>query len=251
MPDYDFSGQRLFLDAPLVSGTGLEASPAQVNYLLNVLRLEDGASILVFNGRDGEWRARLQRESKKRLSLVPEEKLRDQTPRPDLHWLFAPLKSARLDYMVQKAVEMGAGLIQPVMTQHCQAPRFNTERAQANAVEAAEQCGVLSVPECRDIQRLDKVLAGWDEARTLLFCDERAGAASPLETLAPLAGKPLALLIGPEGGFSRDERDMLLALPFVTPISLGPRILRADTAAVAALAVIQAAAGDWRSESSA
>lgn len=246
MPDYDFSGQRLFLDAPLAAGAGVEASPSQVNYLLNVLRLEDGAGVLLFNGRDGEWRARLRRESKKRLLLVPEEKLRDQTPRPDLHWLFAPLKSARLDYMIQKAVEMGAGLIQPVMTQHCQAPRFNTERAQANAVEAAEQCGVLAVPECRDILRLDKVLSGWDEARTLLFCDERAGADSPIEALAPLAGKPLALLIGPEGGFSREERETLLALPFVKAISLGPRILRADTAAVAALAVIQAAAGDWR-----
>lgn len=250
MPDYDFSGQRLFLDHDLSPGLGVEATPEQVNYLLNVLRLEDGASILAFNGRDGEWRASLKRESKKRLFLVPEEKLRDQTPRPDLTWLFAPLKSARLDYMIQKAVEMGAGLIQPVMTQHCQAPRFNRQRAEANAVEAAEQCGVLSVPECRDIQKLDKVLAEWDEARTLLFCDERAGAESPVEALLPLAGQPLALLIGPEGGFSREERETLLALPFVKPISLGPRILRADTAAVAALAVVQAVAGDWRSPAS-
>ncbi|WP_062111376.1 16S rRNA (uracil(1498)-N(3))-methyltransferase [Aureimonas sp. AU40] len=246
MPDYDFSGQRLFVEGALAQGAAIEASTAQVNYLLNVLRLDDGAMILAFNGADGEWRTRLRRDGKKRLSLVPEEKLRDQTPRPDLHWLFAPLKSARLDYMVQKAVEMGAGLIQPVMTQHCQAPRFNLDRAQANAVEAAEQCGVLAVPECREILRLDKVLAAWDAGRTLLFCDERAGSASPIDTLAPLAGKPLALLIGPEGGFSREERETLLALPFVVPISLGPRILRADTAAVAALAVVQAAAGDWR-----
>ncbi|ALN72339.1 16S rRNA (uracil(1498)-N(3))-methyltransferase [Aureimonas sp. AU20] len=251
MPDYDFSGQRLFVEGALAQGAAIEASPAQVNYLLKVLRLDDGAMILAFNGADGEWRARLRRDGKKRLSLVPEEKLRDQTPRPDLRWLFAPLKSARLDYMVQKAVEMGAGLIQPVMTQHCQAPRFNLERAQANAVEAAEQCGVLAVPECREILRLDKVLAGWDAGRTLLFCDERAGSASPIDTLAPLAGKPLALLIGPEGGFSREERETLLALPFVVPISLGPRILRADTAAVAALAVVQAAAGDWRAGSGA
>ena len=250
MPDYDFSGQRLFLDHDLSPGSSVEATPEQVNYLVNVLRLEDGASILVFNGRDGEWRASLKRESKKRLFLVPAERLRDQTPRPDLVWLFAPLKSARLDYMIQKAVEMGAGLIQPVMTQHCQAPRFNRQRAEANAVEAAEQCGVLSVPECRDIQKLDKVLAEWDGARTLLFCDERAGAQSPIESLSALAGQPLALLIGPEGGFSRDERETLLALPFVKPISLGPRILRADTAAVAALAVVQAAAGDWRKAAS-
>ena len=250
MPDYDFSGQRLFLDHDLSPGVSVEATPEQVNYLVNVLRLEDGASILVFNGRDGEWRASLKRESKKRLFLVPAERLRDQTPRPDLVWLFAPLKSARLDYMIQKAVEMGAGLIQPVMTQHCQAPRFNRQRAEANAVEAAEQCGVLAVPECRDIQKLDKVLAEWDGARTLLFCDERAGAQSPIESLSALAGRPLALLIGPEGGFSREERETLLALPFVKPISLGPRILRADTAAVAALAVVQAAAGDWRKAAS-
>ncbi len=251
MPDYDFSGQRLFLEADLAAGTAIEATPAQVNYLLNVLRLDDGASILVFDGKSGEWRASLRRDGKKRLSLVPEEKLRDQTPRPDLHWLFAPLKSARLDYMMQKAVEMGVGVIRPVQTQHGQAPRFNVERARANVVEAAEQCGVLAVPECRDMERLEKALASWDETRTLLFCDERAAGENPLDALGTLAGRPLALLIGPEGGFSQAERDTLLALPFVRAISLGPRILRADTAAVAALAVIQAAAGDWRSESSA
>ncbi|WP_062013330.1 16S rRNA (uracil(1498)-N(3))-methyltransferase [Aureimonas sp. AU4] len=246
MPDYEFRGTRLFLEADLAAGAEVEADADQTNYLLNVLRLEDGAGILVFNGREGEWRARLRREGKRRLRVVVEAPTRPQPAAPDLVYLFAPLKSARLDYTIQKAVEMGAGLLQPVQTQHTQAPRFNAERARANAVEAAEQCGVLHVPECREMRRLDAVLAQWDASRTLLFCDERAASASPLDLLAPLAGRPLALLIGPEGGFSDGERAMLLALPFTRAISLGPRILRADTAAVAALAVVQAAAGDWR-----
>ncbi|MBB3997087.1 16S rRNA (uracil(1498)-N(3))-methyltransferase [Aureimonas pseudogalii] len=245
MPDYDFSGPRLFLEPTIERDVAIEATVPQANYLLNVLRLDEGAAILVFNGRDGEWRAQLRREGRKRLFLVPTKHLRDQMPLPDLHYCFAPLKSARLDYTVQKAVEMGAGLLQPVQTQHTQAPRFNVERAKANAVEACEQCGVLAVPEVRDIVKLDRLLAGWDAARTLVFCDERAGAEPPLATLKPLADRPIGLLVGPEGGFSAAEREMLLALPFVRAISLGPRILRADTAAVAALAVLQAAAGDW------
>ncbi|WP_279480623.1 16S rRNA (uracil(1498)-N(3))-methyltransferase [Aureimonas sp. SK2] len=245
MPDYDFSGQRLFLDAALREGEALEADGPQTNYLLNVLRLDEGARILVFNGRDGEWAAGLRREGRKRLFLVPERAVRAQTPPSDLHYCFAPLKSARLDYMVQKAVEMGAGVLQPVLTQHVQAPRVNVDRMRANAVEAAEQCGILSVPECREPLRFDRFLAGRDEGRTLVFCDERAEAASPIDVLAPLKGRPLALLIGPEGGFSAGERDSLLAAPSVLRISLGPRILRADTAAVAALAAIQASAGDW------
>ncbi|MBB3951947.1 16S rRNA (uracil(1498)-N(3))-methyltransferase [Aureimonas jatrophae] len=246
MPDYEFRGTRLFLEADLAAGTEIEADAGQTNYLLNVLRLEDEALILVFNGRAGEWQARLRREGKRRVRIAVEAQTRPQPPAPDLVYLFAPLKSARLDYTVQKAVEMGAGILQPVQTQHTQAPRFNAERARANAIEAAEQCGVLHVPECREMRRLDAVLGGWDAGRTLLFCDERAESASPLAALSPLAGRPLALLIGPEGGFSEPERTLLLALPFARAISLGPRILRADTAAVAALAVVQAAAGDWR-----
>ena len=148
--------------------------------------------------------------------------------------------------MVQKAVEMGAGVLQPVMTQHCQAPRIKLDRMRANAVEAAEQCGILSVAECRDMVRLPRLLEDWDTGRQLIFCDERADEAGVLDILSPLAGRPLALLIGPEGGFSADERSMLMQAPFVTAIPLGPRILRADTAAVAAMAVVQAAAGDWR-----
>lgn len=247
MPDYDFRAPRLFVDEDLKSGQALQAGAEQANYLGNVLRLADGARVLIFNGRDGEWAARLVRHGKRNLQLVPEECLRPQTAPADLHYLFAPLKHARLDYMVQKAVEMGAGLLQPVMTQHCQAPRINTDRMRANAVEAAEQCGILSVPDCRDMVRLPALIENWDEQRCLIFCDERAEVADLGTLLRPLAGRPQALLIGPEGGFSSEERERLSALPYVTRIPLGPRILRADTAAVAALAVLQSMAGDWRS----
>ncbi|GAB4518060.1 MAG: hypothetical protein Tsb0019_18050 [Roseibium sp.] len=180
------------------------------------------------------------------------ERVRPQTPPGTLDYCFAPLKQARLDYMVQKAVEMGAGSLKPVMTQHTQASRVNLERMEANVIEAAEQCGVLSIPEVLAPQPLDDVLDIWTEAqpgRRLLFCDEGEGGNNPLLTLAQLkeAGpQPLAVLIGPEGGFSDDERARLRGLDYVTPIPLGPRILRADTAAVAALAVIQATLGDWR-----
>ena len=246
MPQYAFREPRLHVDEDLAAGTRLSATPEQANYLGNVLRLEDGAGILLFNGRHGEWRAHVERPSRKRLELCVAERLREQTPPSDLHYLFAPLKAGRLDYMVQKATEMGVGTLRPVMTQHTQAPRFNVDRARANAVEAAEQCGILSVPGTHDIQKLETVLAEWDHGRTLVFCDEREDAADPFDILRPLEGRPLALLIGPEGGFSAQERATLRASDFVMPISLGPRILRADTAAVAALAILQAACGDWR-----
>lgn len=245
MPSYEFRLPRLHVDDALRAGEPVSISSAQANYLVNVMRLEDGAAVLLFNGRDGEWRARVARPSRKRVDLLPEERVREQTVAPDLHYLFAPLKSGRLDYMIQKATEMGAGVLRPVMTQHVQMPRFNVERAQANAMEAAEQCGILSVPRVAEMERLDEALSGWDAGRTLVFCDEREDGAGAIETLRPLAGRPLALLIGPEGGFSGPERAMLRALPYVVPVSLGPRILRADTAAVAALALVQAAAGDW------
>ncbi len=245
MPDYDFRTQRLLLEAPLQGGLPVPVSKDQANYLGNVLRLENKALLLVFNGRDGEWVATVERPGKRVEAIVPTARVRDQTPRPDLDYLFAPLKAGRLDYMVQKATEMGAGRLLPVMTQHGQVPRFNVERARANVVEAAEQCGVLSVPEVNEMRRLEEVLAGWDAARTLVFCDEREDGAGASAVLAPLAGRPLALLVGPEGGFSRAERESLRAHPNVVPLSLGPRILRADTAAVAALAILQALAGDW------
>ncbi|MEF2553633.1 16S rRNA (uracil(1498)-N(3))-methyltransferase [Aurantimonas sp. A2-1-M11] len=247
MPNHDFKSPRLYLDTDLAADTPVAATPAQANYLLNVMRLGEGSQVLAFNGRDGEWRCDLVKAAKKKLDIVPRDRVRAQTPPADLHYLFAPLKHARLDYMVQKAVEMGAGVLQPVMTQHVQATRLNTDRMRANAVEAAEQCGILSIPECREPVKFADMLDRWDAGRRLVFCDERADEASPIDTLRALAREPFALLIGPEGGLSGEERERLSAADFVTAISLGPRILRADTAAVAAMAVLQAAIGDWRS----
>jgi 16S rRNA (uracil1498-N3)-methyltransferase len=237
--------QRLFIDAPLSAGATIETDRGQANYLLNVLRMKDGAELLVFNGRDGEWRAALEPKGKRAATLRATALERPQPATPDLVYAFAPLKTGRLDYMVQKAVEMGAGVLQPVITQHTQQPRLNMAKVRSNALEAAEQCGVLALPDCREPIRFDAFVDGWDQARSLVFCDEDHETDNPLERLAPLRGRPLGLLIGPEGGFSDAERARLRALAFVTAIPLGPRILRADTAAVAALAVLQAAAGDW------
>lgn len=242
----NFRMQRLFIDAPLGADRQHEVSPEQFNYLANVLRMADGAEILVFNGRDGEWKARLAFPSRKKIVLEAIEETRPQPPASDLHYLFAPLKTGRLDYLVQKAVEMGAGVLQPVMTQHVQGKITSIERLQANAVEAAEQCGILSIPDVMPPKKLGDLLDHWPDDRRIIFCDEGDEGQNPLPILSAIKEKKLALLIGPEGGFSEEERTTLRSLPFVTAIPLGPRILRADTAAVAALAVIQAAIGDWR-----
>jgi 16S rRNA (uracil1498-N3)-methyltransferase len=243
---YDFRSQRLFVRAPLRAGAEIEADRNQANYLVNVLRMKTGDALLLFNGQDGEWRARIAETGRKGCRLDVEERIREQTPAPDLHYLFAPLKHARLDYMVQKAVEMGAGRLRPVTTQHTQVGRINLERMQANVIEAAEQCGILAIPEIDAPARLSDVLASWEPDRRLVFCDEAAQVVSPAEALRGMPRGPAAVLIGPEGGFSAEERDDLLARPYVTAVSLGPRILRADTAAVAALALVQAFIGDWR-----
>ena len=243
---YDFKSPRLFVESDLSKGAHVAAEAAQANYLLNVLRLKDGDTILLFNGRDGEWRARLAEAKRKTCALVVEEQLREQTPLPDLHCLFAPLKHARLDYMVQKAVEMGAGRLCPVLTEFTQVSRVNLDRIQANVIEAAEQCGVLAIPPIDPPRKLAAALAEWDSSRALIFCDEAAPTANPAEALKNLPRGPAALLIGPEGGFSDRERADLLARPTVRALSLGPRILRADTAAVAALALVQSFIGDWR-----
>jgi 16S rRNA (uracil1498-N3)-methyltransferase len=242
----NFRMQRLFVDVPLVAGTAHEVGKDQFNYLVNVLRYGDGSEVLVFNGRDGEWRATLSLPTKKRLILTPVEQTRPQPEPCDLHYLFAPLKVGRLDYLVQKAVEMGAGLLQPVMTQHVQGKITSIERLQANVIEAAEQCGVLGIPDVLAPKRLGDVLDTWPGERRIIFCDEGDAGQNPLPILAKIRESKLALLIGPEGGFSDEERARLRSLDFVTAIPLGPRILRADTAAVAAMAVIQAAIGDWR-----
>jgi 16S rRNA (uracil1498-N3)-methyltransferase len=252
MAKYEFKMQRLFLRHILADGARIEADRSQANYLLNVLRLKDGDYVLVFNGSDGEWLAKIASNGRRDCALQLIERVREQTVLNDLIYMFAPLKHARLDYMVQKAVEMGAGSLKPVLTQHTQASRVNLERMEANVIEAAEQCGVLSVPKVQQLQPLTDTLEAWEQTqpgRQLLFCDEAEGTDNPLLTLARIkeAGpQPLAILIGPEGGFSDEERTLLRSLDFVTPIPLGPRILRADTAAVAALAVIQATVGDWK-----
>jgi len=237
--------QRLFVPHDLAAGAEIETDPQQSHYLINVVRLAEGAGILLFNGRDGEWSAAIAGRTKKAVRLRVLEQQRPQPPLPDLVYCFAPLKQGRLDYLVQKAVEMGAGTLQPVATQHTQVAKPGIERLRANVIEAAEQCGILAVPEVREAEKLDRLLAGWDSERRLIFCDEDASTNNPLPALKRIEEKKLGLLVGPEGGFSDEERRTLRALPFVTAIPLGPRILRADTAAVAALAVIQATVGDW------
>ena len=246
MPAYDFRSPRLFVAAPLAAGAAVPLDRAQGHYLTTVLRLKPGAGVLVFNGRDGEWSAVLEGQ-KRDVVLALGARVRDQTVPADLHYLFAPLKSARLDYMVQKAVEMGAARLQPVLTRHGQVARVNPERMRANAIEAAEQCGILSIPEIAEPVELFRLLAVREASRTIVFCDEDAEVADPLAALSAVPRRsPLAVLVGPEGGFAEDERAALLKLPNVVRIALGPRILRADTAAVAALAMVQAMVGDWR-----
>jgi 16S rRNA (uracil1498-N3)-methyltransferase len=238
--------QRLFVKSPLQPSGTLGLGQDQVHYLGNVLRLREGEQLLVFNGKDGEWCAELTAVGKKRAELTLLHQTRPQEDGPDLHYLFAPLKRARLDYLAQKATEMGASVLRPVITRHTVAERIKTERVLANAIEAAEQCGVLRVPEVTEPAKLAKVIDEWDDDRLLIFADEAAPHTSPIEALSRARERPLAVLIGPEGGFERAERAALLAKPFVLPISLGPRVMRADTAAVAALALVNAALGDWR-----
>lgn len=252
MARYDFKAQRLFVDHDLGRDASIEASATQANYLKNVLRLGVGGAVLLFNGRDGEWRAEIFATAKRSLTLRAIERVREQEGGPDIVFLFAPLKRARLDYMVEKATEMGVAALQPVITQHTQAERINSDRMRAHAIEAAEQCGVLRLPQVREPLKLSAALDGWDSRRRIVFADESAAIDDPIAALRSLpAGEPLALLVGPEGGFSEEERQRLCALPFVTAISLGPRILRADTAAVAALAILNSVLGDWRASKSA
>jgi len=246
MPKRDFHSPRLFVDAPLAAGNGIALDRDQTNYLGNVLRLDAGATLLVFNGRDGEWQATLAgRKRPDRAEIVAQVRAQDHLP--DVHYVFAPLKHARLDYMVQKAVEMGASALRPVTTRFTQASRVNVERMRANVIEAAEQCGILSLAEVHDPEPLERWLGARDAQRLLVFCDEDAPTADPVAALtqARQDNQGIDVLIGPEGGFAEEERALLIRQPRLTQLSLGPRILRADTAAVAALAVVQSALGDW------
>jgi 16S rRNA (uracil1498-N3)-methyltransferase len=246
MPLLDFRSPRLFVDAPLAMGETVELERNQSNYLGNVLRLAAGDTILVFNGRDGEWQASITGR-KRPDSLAIVARTRPQDRLPDLAYVFAPLKHARLDYMVQKAVEMGVSSLQPVLTRFTQVSRVNGERMRANVVEAAEQCGILSLADVAEPVALDRYLSRRGAQRLLVFCDEAADVANPLQALqGGLTGaNGIDVLIGPEGGFAEEERALLLRQPLILRLSLGPRILRADTAGVAALALVQAALGDW------
>ena len=250
MARYDFRSPRLHVEHPLQAGAAVPLAPPQAHYLKDVLRLKPGDRVLVFNGRDGEWHGRLDAAGKRSLALQIETQTRPQSAGNDLHYLFAPLKRARLDYMVQKAVEMGVARLAPVMTRHTQAERVNIERMRANAIEAAEQCGILRLPEIAAPAALADALAALAPERVLVFCDEDAPIADPVAALAAAAGaSALAVLVGPEGGFAAEEREMLLARRNIVRLALGPRILRADTAAVAALALVQTVLGDWRDRS--
>jgi 16S rRNA (uracil1498-N3)-methyltransferase len=246
MPEFDFNAPRLFVDAPLKAGQTVALERNQSNYLGNVLRLAAGDTFMVLNGRDGEWQAQIAGR-KRPDALVIVTPTRPQDRLPDIAYVFAPLKHARLDYMVQKAVEMGAASLQPVLTRHTQVSRVNSERMRANVIEAAEQCGILSLAEVAEPVPLDRYLGQRQPSRLLVFCDEAAVSADPVQALQQAAAADgIDVLIGPEGGFAEEERALLLRQPKTLRLSLGPRILRADTAGVAALALVQAALGDWR-----
>jgi 16S rRNA (uracil1498-N3)-methyltransferase len=230
----------------LGTGERIALERSQSNYLGNVLRLSAGETILVFNGRDGEWQASIAGR-KRPDSLHITAQTRPQDRLPDIAYVFAPLKHARLDYMVQKAVEMGASRLQPVMTRFTQVSRVNGERMRANVIEAAEQCGIISLADVAEPIPLDRFMSQREAKRLLVFCDEAADVADPLQALQNGLTAPdgIDVLIGPEGGFAEEERALLLRQPKILRLSLGPRILRADTAGVAALALVQAALGDW------
>lgn len=270
------SGIRLYVDHPLAAGQAVPLTEAQAHYLVSVMRLAVGDAVLLFNGRDGEWQATLTLAAKRGAVVTCLGLTQPLMLPPDLWLLFAPIKKARTDFIVEKAVELGVARILPVQTRHTNSERIRQDRLQAHAVEAAEQCGATYVPLVADLQPLDRVLHDWPSGRALLWCDEGLSASTALPTAGagaspPPRGEgmggtglvggsgllggtsgigmpvaPAAILIGPEGGFSTEEAQRLRAIPFVHPFSLGPRILRADTAAVAAITLWQAACGDWR-----
>lgn len=239
---------RLYVTAGLTSGGQVELEPGQAHYLRSVMRCAPGAAVAAFNAADGEWLCRVAELGKGEARLIVENQLRRAEPTgdPDLWLIFAPIKRARFDWLVEKATELGVAALVPVWTARTQVERLNLDRLRAHAVEAAEQSERLSVPELRSPVRLEQVLAAWPAERRLMMCDE-SGKGEPLsQAAARLPPGPMALLVGPEGGFDETELDAVGNLSFVTRIGLGPRVLRAETAALAAVAVLQAIAGDWR-----
>ena len=243
---YEGGKLRLFVEAPLSAGATLVPNDAQTHYLLNVMRAHDGDRVLLFNGRDGEWRARLSQTSRRSCTFALETQTEPQAAVPDLWFAFAPIKKTPSDYIAQKATELGAAVLQPVITHRTVARRVNLERLRANAIEAAEQSGRLTVPEMREPIPLQTLLRDWPPERQLLYCDE-AGDAKPIAEALSVARSPApwGVLTGPEGGFDPDERAAIRSRAFVVPVTLGPRIMRADTAGLAALAVWQSVLGDW------
>jgi 16S rRNA (uracil1498-N3)-methyltransferase len=239
---------RLFVTADLAAGAQIALDEAQSRYLAAVMRLSPGDMLLAFNGRDGEWRAAVASVSKRAVTLEAHEQVRPQAIGPDLDLVVALVKRARLETIVEKAAELGAARVRPVITERTNADHTRVDRLQAIATEAAEQTGRLDVPQVFEPVKLDRLIAGWEASRRLLFCDEAGEAAPVLEAVRAAGEAPWAILIGPEGGFSPVERRMLRSLPYATPAGLGPRILRADTAAISALTLWQAALGDWRFE---
>ncbi len=247
---------RLFVDAPLQGGSAAALTPDQTRYLVAVMRRSVGDDVLLFNGRDGEWTARLAEVGKRGALLAVEARTRAQTAGPDLELVVALVKRSRLETIVEKAAELGVRRVRPVIPRRTNADHTRADRLRAIAVEASEQCGRLDVPEIAAPERLERLLDGWDEGRRLMVCDEgegfdegRAERVAPppaLNALREADAGPWAVLIGPEGGWAPEERARLAGLPFVTRVSLGPRILRADTAAISALTLWQAALGDWR-----
>lgn len=235
---------RLFVPHDLSAGASLDLDEGQSRYLAAVMRQGVGDAVTVFNGRDGEWRATVASVGKKAVRLTALSRTRAQTLGPDLDLVIALVKRARLETIAEKAAELGARRVRPVVTERTNADHTRVDRLQAIAVEAAEQTGRLDVPEVLEPVKLEKLLAQWDVSRQLLFCDEAGDAPPVLDAVK--SGGPWAILIGPEGGFSPKEREQLRALPYAVPAGLGPRILRADTAAISALTLWQAAAGDWR-----
>lgn len=236
---------RLYVDHDLGEGQTLALNKSQAHYLFAVMRLAPGAAVTLFNGRDGEWRAEVVEGSKRGGVLRCVVQTAPQGAPPDLWLVFAPVKKAQTDFIVEKAVELGAARLCPVQTRFTNSDRIRRDKVEARVIEAAEQCGITYLPHVDDLTRLDRLLDGWDPARRLLFCDEGARGDALASLNAQMPG-PWAVLIGPEGGFSDTERARLRALPHAVATSLGPRILRAETAAVAALTLWQSALGDWR-----
>jgi len=239
------STPRLFVDQNLSPQALVTLSVEQAHYLGGVLRLAVGDAVSIFNGTDGEFAAEVADVAKKKMVVRVVGLNRSVLPPPDIDYLFAPLKHQRLDYLVQKAVELGARRLRPVITSRTIAERVNLERMKANVIEAAEQCELVFVPEVFEPVSLNAAIRDWPKDRALIYCDEAAAQSDAIAVLAKLK-TPAAILVGPEGGFRPEERAMLKALPYVTALSLGPRIMRADTAAVAVLSLVQAVLGDWK-----